>query len=34
MAYKNMDAIRKHIGPTAEVVEIIRPIYNDKAGEE
>ena len=34
MAYKEMDAILDNIGPTAEVVKIIRPIYNFKAGEE
>lgn len=34
MAYKGMDAILDNIGPTAEVVKIIRPIYNFKAGEE
>ena len=26
--------ILDHIGPTAEVVKIIRPIYNFKAGDE
>ena len=34
MAYKGMDAILDNIGPTAQVVKIIRPIYNFKAGEE
>ncbi len=34
MAYKDMDAILRHIGPTAKVVEIVRPVYNFKAGEE
>lgn len=34
MAYKGMDAILDNIGPTAEMVKIIRPIYNFKAGEE
>jgi len=34
MAYKRMEAILKHIGPTAEVVETLRPMYNYKAGEE
>ena len=34
MAYKGMDAILDNIGPTAEVVKVIRPIYNFKAGEE
>ncbi len=34
MAYKNMQDIVDNIGPTAEVVKIIRPIYNFKAGVE
>lgn len=34
MAYKGMADILDNIGPTAEVVKIIRPIYNFKAGEE
>ena len=34
MAYKGMEDILDHIGPTAEVVKIIKPIYNFKAGEE
>lgn len=34
MAYKGMGDILKNIGPTADVVKIIRPIYNFKAGEE
>ena len=34
MAYKDMKDIMDHIGPTAEVEKIIRPIYNFKAGEE
>lgn len=34
MAYKPMDAILAQIGPTVEVKERIRPIYNFKAGEE
>ena len=34
MAYKGMEDILDNIGPTAEVVKIIRPIYNFKAGEE
>ena len=34
MAYKNMQDILNNIGPTAEVVKIIRPIYNFKAGED
>lgn len=34
MAYKGMDAILNNIGDTAEVIDIIKPIYNFKAGEE
>lgn len=34
MAYKDMQDILDNIGPTAEVVKVIRPIYNFKAGEE
>lgn len=34
MAYKGMQDILSHIGPTVEVVKTIRPIYNFKAGEE
>lgn len=34
MAYKNMQDILNNIGPTAEVVKIIRPVYNFKAGED
>ncbi|MBO4957007.1 MAG: RtcB family protein [Rickettsiales bacterium] len=33
MAYKNMDNIIKNIKPTAEIVKVIKPIYNFKAGE-
>lgn len=33
MAYKDMQDILNNIGPTAEVVKIIRPIYNFKAGD-
>ena len=33
MAYKDMDDILRHIGPTAEVLRIIRPVYNFKAAE-
>ena len=33
MAYKGMQDILNNIGPTAEVVKIIRPIYNFKAGD-
>ena len=32
MAYKPMESIIENIGPTAEIVSIIRPIYNFKAG--
>ena len=34
MAYKGMKDILDNIGPTADVVKIIRPIYNFKAGDE
>lgn len=34
MAYKSMEDILKNIGPTAEVVQVIRPVYNFKAGAE
>lgn len=34
MAYKNMDDIVRNIGDTAEVLYVIKPIYNFKAGEE
>jgi len=34
MAYKGMDDILSNIGPTADVVSIIKPVYNFKAGEE
>ncbi len=33
MAYKGMENILDNIGPTADVVRIIRPIYNFKAGD-
>ena len=33
MAYKNMDEIIDQIGPTAEIVERIRPVYNFKAAD-
>lgn len=33
MAYKNLDDILRHIGPTAEVRQIIKPVYNFKAAE-
>jgi RNA-splicing ligase RtcB len=32
MAYKGLEAILSQIGPTAEVIRQIRPIYNYKAG--
>ncbi|MDF2588445.1 MAG: hypothetical protein K0S41_2286 [Anaerocolumna sp.] len=34
MAYKNMDDIIKNIGPTADILDVIKPIYNFKAGQE
>ena len=34
MAYKGMQDILDNIGPTADVIKIIRPIYNFKAGDE
>lgn len=34
MAYKGMEDIVKHIGDTAEIVKVIRPVYNFKAGED
>ena len=33
MAYKGMENILDNIGPTAEVVRMIRPVYNFKAGD-
>lgn len=33
MAYKTMDEIVSQIGPTADIVEHIRPVYNFKAAE-
>ena len=33
MAYKSMDDIVNNIGDTAEIVNVIKPIYNFKAGE-
>lgn len=33
MAYKSMDEIVSRIGPTAEILEHIRPVYNFKASE-
>ncbi len=34
MAYKPMDEIMRHLSDTAEVLEVIKPIYNFKAGSE
>lgn len=34
MAYKGMEDVLDNIGPTAEVVKVIQPIYNFKAGED
>lgn len=34
MAYKGMDEIIKNILPTAEIVTLMRPVYNFKAGEQ
>jgi tRNA-splicing ligase RtcB (3'-phosphate/5'-hydroxy nucleic acid ligase) len=31
MAYKSIDDIIKYIGPTIEIIDVIRPIYNYKA---
>ena len=33
MAYKRMDEIVAQIGPTAEIIERIRPVYNFKAAD-
>lgn len=33
MAYKNMEDIVKHIAPAADIVKVIKPVYNFKAGE-
>lgn len=33
MAYKNMNDIVNNIGPTADILKIIKPVYNFKAGE-
>ena len=33
MAYKNMDDIVENIGPTADIIKVIKPIYNFKAEE-
>ena len=34
MAYKGVEDVLDNIGPTAEVVKIIPPIYKLKAGDE
>ncbi len=34
MAYKNIEDIINNISDTAEIINIIKPIYNFKAGEE
>lgn len=34
MAYKSLEDIVSNIGDTAEILEVIKPIYNFKAGEE
>lgn len=34
MAYKNMADIVSNIGPTADILKVIKPVYNFKAGEE
>lgn len=31
MAYKGMDEIVENIAPTAEIIKIIKPVYNFKA---
>lgn len=31
MAYKGMKDIVDHIGPTAEIVKVLQPVYNFKA---
>lgn len=33
MAYKPMESITGNIGPTVDIVKVIRPVYNFKAGE-
>ena len=32
MAYKSMDVITENIGPTVDILKIIKPVYNFKAG--
>ena len=34
MAYKPMESIMRNIGPTADVVKVIKPVYNFKASDE
>ena len=34
MAYKPMEEIVSKISPTVDIVNIIKPLYNFKAGEE
>ena len=34
MTYKSINDIVDNIGPTAEIIKIIKPVYNFKAGEE
>jgi hypothetical protein len=34
MAYKSMEDIVNNIGDTVEIDQVIKPIYNFKAGEE
>ena len=34
MAYKGMEDILHNIGSAAEVIKILRPVYNFKAGDE
>lgn len=31
MAYKNMDDIVNNITPTADIIKVIKPVYNFKA---
>ena len=33
MAYKPIDTIVNNIRPTVDIIKIIRPVYNFKAGE-
>lgn len=33
MAYKPMESIIENIGDTVDIVDIIKPVYNFKAGE-